>query len=37
MYGLKYIYQEAHRLGIAVPMIDKVYHWGRQMAETVNR
>ena len=37
MYGLKYIYQEAHRLGIAVPMIDKVYRWGRQMAGAVNR
>ena len=28
MHGLRYIHQEAHRLGIEVPMIDKVYNWG---------
>ncbi|MBR3858653.1 MAG: NAD/NADP octopine/nopaline dehydrogenase family protein [Bacteroidaceae bacterium] len=28
MHGLRYIYQEAHRLGIEVPMINKVYNWG---------
>lgn len=27
-YGLRYIHQEAHRLEIATPMIDKVYNWG---------
>lgn len=36
MYGLRYIYQEAHRHEAIVPMIDKVYHWGRKMAESVN-
>ena len=28
MHGLRYIHQEAHRLGIEVSMIDKVYNWG---------
>ena len=28
MYGLRYIYQEAHRQGVAIPMIDMVYDWG---------
>ena len=28
MHGLRYIHQEAYRLGIEVPMIDKVYNWG---------
>ncbi len=28
MHGLRYIYQEAHRQGVAVPMIDMVYNWG---------
>ncbi len=28
MYGLRYIYQEAHRQSVAVPMIDMVYNWG---------
>ena len=28
MHGLRYIYQEAHRLGVETPMIDKVYYWG---------
>ena len=28
MHGLRYIHQEAHRLGIEVPVIDKVYNWG---------
>lgn len=28
MFGLRYIYQEAHKLGVDVPMIDKVYDWG---------
>ena len=28
MYGLRYIYQEAHRQGVATPMIDMVYDWG---------
>lgn len=36
MYGLRYIYQEAHRLGVVVPTIDEVYHWGKDMAESVN-
>lgn len=28
MYGLRYIHQEAHRQGVATPMIDMVYDWG---------
>ena len=28
MFGLRYIYQEAHRQGVAIPMIDMVYDWG---------
>lgn len=36
MYGLRYIYQEAHRQGVTVPTIDEVYHWGRRLAGSVN-
>lgn len=32
-YGLRYIYQEAHRLGVNVPTIDKVYNWGLALSE----
>ena len=32
-YGLRYIYQEAHRLGVNVPTIDKVYSWGLALLE----
>lgn len=28
MHGLRYIHQEAHNLGIEVPMMNKVYNWG---------
>lgn len=28
MYGLRYIHLEAHRLGVEVPMIDRVFDWG---------
>jgi hypothetical protein len=28
MHGLRYIHQEAHNLGIKVPMMNKVYNWG---------
>ena len=28
LYGLHYIYKEAHRQNIATPMIDMVYNWG---------
>lgn len=31
MYGLRYIHQEAHRLGIEVPMTDKVFDWGMKL------
>lgn len=31
MHGLRYIHQEAHRLGVDVPMIDKVYNWGKRL------
>ena len=31
MHGLRYIYQEAHRLGVETPMIDKVYSWGMEV------
>ena len=28
IHGLRYIHQEAHNLGIEVPMMNKVYNWG---------
>lgn len=31
MHGLRYIHQEAHRLGIEVPMTDKVFDWGMKL------
>ena len=31
LYGLRYIHQEAHRQGVAVPMMDKVFEWGMNM------
>ena len=31
LYGLRYIHQEAHRQGMDVPVIDKVYEWGRNL------
>lgn len=31
IYGLRYIYQEAHRLGVSVPETDKVYGWGTKL------
>lgn len=35
MYGLRYIHQEAHRLGIAVPMIDRVFDWGMELVARI--
>lgn len=31
IYGLRYIHQEAHRLRLEVPMIDKVFDWGMKI------
>ena len=31
LYGLRYIHQEAHRQGVAVPVMDEVYEWGVKM------
>ena len=31
LYGLRYIHQEAHRKGVAVPVMDEVYEWGVKM------
>lgn len=28
LYGLRYIYETAHRLNIEVPVTDKIYNWG---------
>lgn len=30
--GLRYIYETAHKLGIATPTIDRVYNWGCELA-----
>lgn len=27
-YGLRYIYETAHKLGVSIPTIDKIYNWG---------
>ncbi len=35
MYGLRYIHQEAHRLGIHVPLTDRVFEWGMHLSQTV--
>lgn len=31
MHGLRYIHQEAHRLGVEVPTMDRVYDWGTEV------
>lgn len=33
-FGLRYIYETAHKLGVEVPTIDKIYSWG---VELMNR
>lgn len=33
MYGLRYIYDIAHKVGIEVPTIDKIYNWGIRLLQ----
>lgn len=33
MYGIRYIHQEARKLGVDVPLIDKVYDWGKGLIQ----
>lgn len=38
LYGLRYIYETAHRLNIEVPVTDKIYNWGEALIrEYTNR
>ena len=38
LYGLRYIYETAHRLKIEVPITDKIYNWGEALIrEYTNR
>ena len=32
IFGMRYIYETAHKLSIPVPTIDKVYNWGKRLA-----
>ncbi|MBR2606883.1 MAG: NAD/NADP octopine/nopaline dehydrogenase family protein [Bacteroidaceae bacterium] len=37
MYGLRYIYETAHKMGIYVPTVDKIYNWGINMSKRVDK
>ena len=37
MFGLRYIYETAHRIGVDVPIIKKVYSWGMNLSNMVGR
>lgn len=33
MFGLRYIYETAHEIGVSVPTIDKIYAWGINISQ----
>lgn len=35
MYGLRYVYETAHKFGVETPTIDKVYTWGMRLANSL--
>lgn len=37
LYGLRYIWQEAHRLDVSVPRVDEVYAWGMALLSADKR
>ena len=36
-YGLRYIYETAHRIGVNVPIMDRIYSWGVNIAKMADR
>ena len=36
VYGLRYIYETAHNLGVPVPTMDRVYAWGVNVSRIVD-
>ena len=36
-YGLRYIYETAHRIGVNVPVMDRIYSWGVNIAKMADR